>query len=320
MGRNGRRPLWRPKLRRQLEQFLTYLIAERNASPHTIANYRREIEQCLEFLEQEGIQSWSQVDRLVLRRYLSWLNSQGYVKASVARRLSELRSFGRFLQREDVVHANPFRAVVSPKLPKRLPKAISVADTVALLSAPDITTPQGIRDRAILEVLYSGGLRVSELTGLNLSGFDPTRKELLVWGKGAKERIALLGQPAVTALQAYIDVGRPQLVRSNATDALFLNRSGRRITTRSVMNLLQKYSRMAGLEKRVTPHTLRHTFATHLLDGGADLRSVQELLGHALLTTTQVYTHISQNRAREVYLRSHPLANRRGDGAGHAKP
>jgi integrase/recombinase XerC len=257
----------------------------------------------------------------VLRRYLAWLNSLGYVKASVARRLSELRSFGRFLEREDIVHANPFRVVVSPKLPKRLPKAISVADTVALLSAPDITTPQGIRDRAILDVLYSGGLRVSELTGLNLSGFDPRRKELLVWGKGAKERIALLGQPAVSALQAYIEGGRSQLVRNTATDALFLNRSGGRLTTRSVMSLLKKYSRLAGLEKRVTPHTLRHTFATHLLDGGADLRSVQELLGHALLATTQVYTYISQNRAREVYLRSHPLAkDKREDNADHTEP
>ena len=249
----------------------------------------------------------------MLRRYLGWLNSKGYAKASVARRLSELRSFGRFLQREDVVRINPFRAVVSPKLPKRLPKAISVAETVALLSAPDITTSQGTRDRAILEVLYSGGLRVSELTGLNLSGFDPNRKELLVWGKGAKERIALLGEPAVNALQAYIERGRPQLAGKAATNAIFLNRSGGRLTTRSVMNLLKKYSRMAGSEKRVTPHTLRHTFATHLLDGGADLRSVQELLGHALLTTTQVYTHISQTRAREVYLRSHPLARDKGD-------
>jgi tyrosine recombinase XerC len=310
------------KLRKELERFLTYLIAEKNASSHTIANYRREIKQCLEFLEQEGVQSWSEVDRLVLRRYLAWLNSRGYVKASVARRLSELRSFGRFLEREDIVHANPFRAVVSPKLPKRLPRVISVAETVALLGAPDITTPQGVRDRAILEVLYSGGLRVSELTGLNLSGFDPGRKELLVWGKGAKERIALLGQPAVSALQAYIERGRPQLARDTATDAIFLNRSGGRITTRSVMSLLRKYSRLAGLEKkRVTPHTLRHTFATHLLDGGADLRSVQELLGHALLATTQVYTHISQNRAREVYLRSHPLAKDRGDdNRDHTKP
>jgi len=178
-----------------------------------------------------------------------------------------------------------------------------------------------MRDRAILEVLYSGGLRVSELTGLNLSGFDPRRKELLVWGKGAKERIALLGQPAASALQAYIEGGRPQLVRNTATDALFLNRSGGRLTTRSVMSLLKKYSQLAGLQKRVTPHTLRHSFATHLLDGGADLRSVQELLGHALLATTQVYTHISQNRAREVYLRSHPLARDRGeDNKDHRKP
>lgn len=301
------------KLGTDLQRFLTYLNAEKNASSYTIANYGREIAQCLGFLEQEGIQSWSEVDRLVLRRYLAWLNSQGLVKASVARRLSELRSFGRFLVREDIVRVNPFRAVVSPKLPKRLPRAISMADAAALLSAPDITTPQGIRDRAILDVLYSGGVRVSELTGLNLSGFDVGRKELLVWGKGAKERIVLLGHPAVSALLAYIEGSRPQLVRNTATDALFLNRFGGRLTTRSVMNLLQKYSRIAGLQKHVTPHTLRHTFATHLLDGGADLRSVQELLGHALLTTTQIYTHISQNRAREVYLRSHPLARDKGD-------
>ena len=303
----------RSKLRNDLERFLTYLVVEKNASPYTIANYRREIEQCLKFLEQEGIRSWGEVERLVLRRYLAWLNSQGYAKASVARRLSELRSFGRFLVREDIVRVNPFRAVVSPKLPKRLPKAISRADAAALLNAPDIATPQGIRDRAILDVLYSGGVRVSELTGLNLSGFDPRRKELLVWGKGAKERIVLLGQPAVNALQAYIDGARPQLAQNKVTDAIFLNRSGGRLTTRSVMSLLKKYSQMAGLEKRVTPHMLRHSFATHLLDGGADLRSVQELLGHALLTTTQVYTHISQNRAREVYLRSHPLARAKGN-------
>jgi integrase/recombinase XerC len=308
-------------VRKELERFLTYLIAEKNASSHTIANYGREIRQCLGFLEQEGIQSWSEVDRLVLRRYLAWLNSQGYVKAIVARRLSELRSFGRFLLREDIVRVNPFRAVVSPKLPKRLPKAISIADAEALLNAPDTTSPRGLRDRAILDVLYSGGVRVSELAGLNLSGLDVGRKELRVWGKGAKERIVLLGQPAVSALEAYIERARPELLHNTATNALFLNRSGTRLTTRSVMNLLQKYSRMAGLQKWVTPHTLRHTFATHLLDGGADLRSVQELLGHALLTTTQVYTHISQNRAREVYLRSHPLARDKGhDDGKHSHP
>jgi len=298
----------RQKLRSELDRFLTYLIAEKNASPYTIANYGREIQECLDFLREQGIQDWPAIDRRVLRLYLGWLNSQGYVKASVARRLSELRSFGRFLMREDIVKVNPFRAVTSPKLSKRLPMPLSVQDTVALLSAPDIQTPRGLRDRAILEVLYGGGLRVSELAGLSLSSLDPSRNELLVLGKGAKERIALLGQPARAALQAYIERGRPELLRGAPTNALFLNRSGGRLTTRSVMTILTKYSRMIGLEKRVTPHTLRHTFATHLLDGGADLRSVQELLGHARLSTTQVYTHVSQSRAREVYLGSHPLA------------
>jgi integrase/recombinase XerC len=297
-------------LRQQLDRFLTYLIAEKNASPYTIANYRREIAQCLAFLEQQGVTQWSQVDRYVLRRYLAWLNTQRLAKASVARRLSELRSFGRFLVNEDIVVSNPFRAVSSPKVPKRLPITLSVAETVALLNAPDGRTPRGLRDRAILDVLYSAGLRVSELVGLNVSSVDWRRNELLVWGKGAKERIALFGEPASGSMQTYLEIARPQLAGKQSADALFLNRWGGRLTTRSVMSALKKYRQMIGQEKRVTPHTLRHSFATHLLDGGADLRYVQELLGHARLSTTQIYTHISQNRAREVYLRSHPLAHR----------
>jgi integrase/recombinase XerC len=287
---------------------LTYLVVEKNASPHTIDRYGREIAECLTFLQGQGVRQWADVDRQVLRRYLAWLNSCDYVKASIARRLSQLRSFGRFLLREEIVQRNPFLAVSSPKVPKRLPAVLSVQETVALLGAPDASTPQGLRDYTILEVLYSGGLRVSELVGLDLNGVNWPRKELTVWGKGAKQRIVLLGAPAMAALRAYIDQARPKLAKGTTTKALFLNRMGSRLSTRSVMNVLKKYSRMAGLGKRVTPHTLRHTFATHLLDGGADLRSVQELLGHARLATTQVYTHVSQNRAREVYLRSHPLA------------
>jgi integrase/recombinase XerC len=288
---------------------------EKNASPHTTDRYRREIEECLTFLEQHRVQGWADVDRLALRSYLAWLNSRGYVKASVARRLSQLRSFGRFLVREDVVRSNPFRAVSSPKVPKYLPKPLSVPETVALLSAPDITTVHGLRDCAILEVLYGGGPRVSELVGLDLGSINWPRNELRVWGKGSKERIVFLGKPAMAALQAYIEHGRPDLLRETTTNALFLNRTGGRLTTRSVMNILKKYSRMAGLTKQATPHTLRHTFATHLLDGGADLRSVQELLGHARLATTQVYTHVSQTRAREVYLHSHPRAQGTKNGA-----
>ena len=294
-------------MQKGLRRFLDYLVAERNASPYTISNYRREIAQFLMFLEGEGITQWSDVTRVVLRRYLGWLNSQGYAKASIARRLSELRSFGRFLMREGIVPQNPFRAISSPKLPKRLPSAISQPDAKTLVTAPSLATPQGLRDRAMLEVLYGGGVRVSELVGLNLASLDTRRRELLVWGKGAKERIVLLGQPAVNALVDYIDHGRPKLLK-RTTNALFLNRLGGRLTTRSVMTTTKKYTHLAGIEKKVSPHTLRHTFATHLLDGGADLRSVQELLGHARLSTTQIYTHISQNRAREVYLRSHPLA------------
>lgn len=287
---------------------MTYLVAEKNASPYTIDRYRHEIGECLAFLEEQGVHVWADVDRLVLRRYLAWLNGQGYVRASIARRLSELRSFGHFLVREGVVGINPFSAVSSPKVPKHLPTSLSIAETVALLSAPDATTPQGLRDRAILEVLYSGGLRVSELVGLDLNSIEWQRNELRVWGKGAKERIGLLGRPAMAALHVYLEQGRPPLLQGRTSNALFLNRSGSRLTTRSVMNILKKYSRLIGLEKRATPHTLRHTFATHLLDGGADLRSVQELLGHARLATTQIYTYVSQSRAREVYLHSHPLA------------
>ncbi len=309
----------RKNLKRQLERFLTYLLVEKNASPYTIDNYGREIEECMAFLQDQGVQKWADVARPALRCYLAWLNGKGYVKASVARRISELRSFGRFLAREDVVPTSPFRALSSPKVPKHLPMPLSVPEAVALLSAPDAATPQGLRDRAILDVLYSGGLRVSELVGLNLNNLDWQRNELRVWAKGAKERIALLGGPAVAALGAYIEQGRPHLLRDGTTNAVFLNRFGGRLSTRSVMNIVKKYSQLVGLQKRVTPHTLRHTFATHLLDGGADLRCVQELLGHARLSTTQVYTHVSQSRAREVYLHSHPLAKAtQNDEADHA--
>ncbi len=301
----------RTTLKRALERFLTYLIAEKNASPHTINRYGREVNEFLKHAEAQGIHSLADIDRTLIRHYMGWLNSQGYAKASIARRLSQLRSFGRFVVRENLAVANPFRGVSSPKLPKRLPSPLSVQETVALLRAPDQSNAQGIRDRTILEVLYAAGLRVSELTGLNLSSIDWHRNELSVWGKGSKQRIALLGAPARQALRDYLQYARPQLLGKRTTDALFLNRLGGRLTTRSVMNLLQKYSARAGLQKPATPHTLRHTFATHLLNGGADLRSVQELLGHAQLSTTQVYTHVSQTRAREVYLRSHPLARAR---------
>ena len=292
-----------------LDKFITYLVAEKNASPYTVKNYRREIREFLDFLKEQGIESLEEVDRAVLRRYLGKLQEAGYVKASIARRISELRSFCRYLVREGILPANPILAISSPKLPKRLPHFLDLSEVEALLAAPDLSTPYGQRDRAIMEVLYGAGLRVSELVSLNLDNVDLRHGEVRVLGKGSKERVGLLGEPAKRALRLYIRDGRRQLLNERRlTNALFLNRFGGRLSARSVDAILNKYAKLAGLRKRVTPHVLRHTFATHLLDGGADLRVVQELLGHADLSTTQIYTHVTQSRAREVYLKAHPRA------------
>jgi len=291
-----------------LERFLTYLQASRNASPHTIKNYGNDIGQFLDYCRAQGVNSLQEADRSLLRRYLAELDAAGYVKASIARRVAELRSFGDFLVREEVLERNPFRTVSAPRIPKRLPQYLTVTELEALLAAPDTSTPLGLRDRAIIEVLYAAGLRVSELANLDVMDVDLAQAQVRVVGKGSKERIGLLGRPAVRAVQAYLKMGRPELMGKRSTDALWLNHRGGRLTVRGIALVVGKVSKQAGIRKTVSPHVLRHTFATHLLDGGADLRVVQELLGHADLTTTQIYTHVSQSRAREVYLRAHPRA------------
>ena len=291
-----------------LERFLTYLRAGRNASPYTVKNYGSDIGQFLDYCRAKGVGSIEQIDRSLLRAYLAELDAAGYVKASIARRMAELRSFGDFLVREDVLERNPFRTVGAPRIPKRLPQYLTTAELEVLLSVPDTSTPRGLRDRAIIEVLYAAGLRVSELVGLNVRDVDSAQAQVRVVGKGGKERIGLLGRPAVRAVSAYLNGGRPELLGQRPTGALWLNHRGGRLTVRGVALVLDKAGRQAGIRTPVTPHVLRHTFATHLLDGGADLRVVQELLGHANLVTTQIYTHVSQSRAREVYLGAHPRA------------
>jgi len=298
----------------QLNSFIAYMRVERNASPRTVENYAREIREFLDFLRERGISGWGQVDRLVVRQYLAWLQGQGYVKASVARRLTEVRSFYRYLMRQGVVAANPLKVVSSPRLERRLPSFLTIEQVNSLLSTPDLATPQGLRDRALLEFLYASGMRVSEIVGLNLSNLERGLREARVWGKGGKERIVLLGEPAVAALESYLRLGRPRLAGDKANNAVFLNRSGGRLSARSVQEALEKYAALAGLSGKVTPHTLRHSFATHLLDGGADLRVVQELLGHAHLSTTQVYTHVTQSQARKIYMQAHPRARRQPPG------
>ncbi len=292
----------------QLERYMTHLRVQKDASPYTLRNYSHEITQFLDFLKGEGVGSWDDVDRQVLRRYLLWLRKEGYVEASMARKLSELRSFCRYLVQEGVLESNPIEVVSSPKLPKRLPRYLKMDEIEALLNAPDVSTPQGQRDKAILELLYGAGIRLSELVNLNLNDLNLSIGQMLVWGKGGKERVALLGEPAIRALRIYINDGREQLAARKTTDALFLNRFGGRLSRRSIGLILDKYSKLAGLWKKVTPHLLRHTFATHMLEGGAGLRVVQELLGHAQPTTTEIYTHVTPSRLREVYMKSHPRA------------
>lgn len=296
---------------RALQQYLFYLQAERNASPHTILNYRRDIEQFAAFCREQDVSAWCDVDRVMLRKWLTWLGNQGFVRASIARKVTEVRSFYRFMIREHILDFNPLLAVSAPKVPRRLPNFLNHDQIEALLNSPDSGTPQGLRDRAILELLYASGMRLSEIAGLSLSNVNLETREIRVWGKGAKERMVLMGRPAAEALRAYLSAGRPRLLKSKETPALFLNKSGGRLSVRSIDEMLLRYSHQAGLPDKVTPHVLRHTFATHMLEGGADLRVVQELLGHSRLATTQVYTHITQSQARKVYFDAHPRARER---------
>jgi tyrosine recombinase XerC len=298
-------------MRKLLHAFLEYLEVNRNASPYTVKNYGNDIGQFIDYCAMHGTESLERVDRSFLRRYLAYLDAAGYVKASIARRVSELRSFGDYLVREEILARNPFRAVSAPRAPKRLPKYLTVEEVEAILAVPDVATPRGLRDRAIIETLYGGGLRVSELASLNLGAIDLAQGTVRVVGKGSKERIALIGRPAVASVRAYIRSGRPALVKRGPTRALWLNARGGRLSVRGVALMLEQAGVKAGIHATVSPHMLRHSFATHLLDGGADLRVVQELLGHANLVTTQIYTHVSQSHAREVYERSHPRASDR---------
>jgi tyrosine recombinase XerC len=309
------------------ERYIDYLKAERNSSPYTIRNYTtdlkgsKNIKGLFDFLAEKGVDSPLKADRYDIRDYLSYLAEQNIVKASIARKVSSMRSFYRYLEREGIITVNPMQHISSPKLDRRLPSFLTQAEITRLLATPDPEDPFGQRDSAFLELLYASGLRVSELAGLNLDQIDLESREIRVIGKGSKERVVLMGEPAARALERYIKEGRKIIPKINPTKrtnkkdtkAAFINNDGFRLTERSVQELLQRYADTAGIGKKVHPHMLRHTFATHLLDGGADLRVVQELLGHADLSTTQIYTHISKSRAKQVYLSAHPMARENED-------
>jgi integrase/recombinase XerC len=301
------------------DKYKKHLEAEQNVSPYTIRNYTTDlcgserVKGFFTFLKEKDIDSPGKVDRTILRDYLAYLVEQGIVKASIARKLSAIRSFYRYLVREGILESSPIEKTSSPKLDKRLPEFLALDEVERLLNAPDLSKPQGQRDRALLELLYASGLRVSELVRLDLGEVNLDSGEIRVWGKGSKERMVLMGKPATEALRNYLEHGRPKLLGEKKTNALFLNRYGQRLPERRVQKMLEDYAKKAGIEKRVHPHMLRHTFATHLLDGGADLRVVQELLGHAQLSSTQIYTHVTKGQARKVYLSAHPMAKEKKD-------
>jgi len=291
-----------------LEKYIEHLKTEKNASFYTVRNYRHDLEDFLGFLKANKIKSPIDVERHILRRYLSYLLEKGIVKASIARRLSAIRSLYKYLVREKIVPFNPAATTSSPKLDRRLPSFLARDEIKKLLDAPDLKTPKGKRDRAIIELIYASGLRVSELVSLDLKQVFLETRELRVWGKGSKERIVLIGEPAVASLIKYLEKSRAFLLGNKQKEAVFLNRFGQRLPERRIQKLLDEYAHSAGIKKRVYPHLLRHTFATHMLDGGADLRVVQELLGHSNLSTTQIYTHVTKSQAKKVYLSAHPLA------------
>lgn len=290
--------------------FLAYMTTERNASPNTVRSYEDDLIQFCHFLaESQGIDPAASdptsADSKRLRRFAAWLGGKDYAAATIARRLASLRSYYRYQRRQGVVAADPSGGLRNPKQPKRLPTLLRVDDVIRLLDSIATGTALGVRDRAMFETLYGGGLRVGELVGLNLDDIDFEQQLLRVRGKGRRERLSPVGAAASSWLGHWVPLREPKRA---GEPAVFLNRFGTRLTSRSVGRLLEGHLAGLGLDPGASPHTLRHSFATHLLDGGADLRSVQELLGHRSLSTTQVYTHVSRERLIDAYTTAHPRA------------
>ncbi len=281
-----------------LATYLSELKARKNLSDYTLRNYGTDLRQFFDYLDDSG-NDLRAVDRLLVREYLSSLVSSGLANASVSRKVSTLRTFYRYLRNEDILDVDPMLGVRGPKKVQRLPQFLTLAQMETLISTADATTPKGLRDRAVLELLYASGIRVSEVVGIEVANLDLDDQTVRVFGKGAKQRMVVMGKPAVKAVEPYMQESRPRLAQKPET-ALFLNRDGGRLSQRAVQIMVRHYATEAGIEKAVHPHLLRHTFATHLLEGGAELRVVQTLLGHANVNTTQIYTHVTDYAKRKA--------------------
>lgn len=298
-------------MKNHLEEYLHYLKIERGLSENTIQSYKRDLSQYFSFLDEKEISSWEQVDRYLVLDFLEFLRNEGKSSATIIRMVSSLRKFHQFLRQERMTDNDPMQHIDTPKKTQRLPKTLSIKEVEKIIESPDTNDALGIRDRAILEVMYATGLRVTELITLKLDDLHLSLGLLQTVGKGDKERIIPLGDVAIKWVNLYLEKSRPELLAKNKkdkTNILFLNYKGEGFTRQGIWKNLKVYVTQAEIEKEVTPHTLRHSFATHLLENGADLRVVQELLGHADISTTQIYTHISKKRMADVYKTYFPRA------------
>jgi integrase/recombinase XerD len=289
-----------------MDQYQTFLVMEKGLSEKTIAAYSTDLMRFGLFLEKKNVAGVSDIDTGLVLTYLIHLRNRGLSARSRARHLVSLRGFFKFLTAEKIIEKNPAQQVDLPKTGLKLPDVLTVTDVEALIDAPDRNKPEGLRDAAMLELLYGAGLRVSELIRLAMTGINLEAGFVRVFGKGSKERVVPVGRMAINAIQDYLDRSRPQLLKNRSSVYLFVTRRGSAMTRQSFWNLAGRYGRQAKIKKRVTPHSLRHSFATHLLEGGADLRAVQMMLGHADISTTQIYTHVAHRQLVEAHKKYHP--------------
>ncbi|CEG22559.1 Tyrosine recombinase XerD [Planococcus massiliensis] len=293
-----------------LDDYLHFLRVERQLAANTLVSYERDLKSYLHYLKEvEQLESLRKVERVHILNHLRHLKENTKTSRTVARHISSIRSFHQFLIRERVVDNDPTVHLEMPQMEKKLPNVLTIEEVDALIQAPDLKKANGIRDQAMLELLYGSGMRVSECINLNIDDINLTMGFVRCFGKGGKERIIPLGKSALNACKLYLDGPRQELVKPETkTDALFINQRGKRLTRQGFWKLLKQHAQKAGIQKELTPHTLRHSFATHLIENGADLRAVQEMLGHADISTTQIYTHVSKTRLKDVYTQFHPRA------------
>ncbi len=304
-------------MQESVDSFLNYLKVEKGFSVNTLDAYKNDLYQLVEFVERDAryrsvMPSWESFGKHGLASYMVDLKGRGYAVTTLARKIAATKSFFNFLLAEGKIQENPAEKLLSPKVGKSLPDAISIAEVKELLSQPaKSSSPEARRDRAMLELLYASGMRVSEIVSLNLYDVDTVNKTVRCFGKGRKERMVPVYPSAAQSVEDYLNEARPQMVQKDTEQALFVNQRGDRLTRQGLWQILKAYAKAAGLGNKVTPHTLRHSFATHMLSGGADLRAVQEMLGHANISTTQVYTHVSSEHIKRAYINSHPRAKQK---------